>query len=270
MIGLQMDRIKLIAEIGWNHMGDMELAQSMMQAAAEAGADYVKFQTWKVKHLKPGPWDHDGRKEIYLRAELSDDDHRLLKAAAVENNVEFLTSLFCIHDFDLVHDLCEDVKIPSTEAAQIVMVQKCIDQFRYVFISTGAMPISEYARWASYDNVYLLHCVSAYPCEPSCVNLPKFDFVKSLTDNVGYSGHMPNPYDAMAAIARGAKVVEKHFTIDHDLPGRDNKFALLPEEFAQIKQFADMYEQMCIDKGLDVQECESGYRQFHKGRWAAE
>ena len=70
---------ELIAEIGWNHMGDMVLAKEMISAASETGADYAKFQTWSVSRLKPGPWDDDGRREIYIKAELKEDQHFELK-----------------------------------------------------------------------------------------------------------------------------------------------------------------------------------------------
>ena len=71
--------MKIIAEIGWNHLGDMNLAKEMIVAASESGADFCKFQTWSVKNLKNGPWDNDGRKELYNKAELKYDDHIQLK-----------------------------------------------------------------------------------------------------------------------------------------------------------------------------------------------
>ena len=87
-------KIKLIAEIGWNHMGDMELAKNMIISAAKSGADICKFQTWSEKNLKSGPWDNDGRREIYKKAELSEEQHFELKKICEENKVLFLTSVF--------------------------------------------------------------------------------------------------------------------------------------------------------------------------------
>ena len=83
-------KIKLIAEIGWNHMGDMNLAKEMISAAAECGADIVKFQTWSESNLKPGPWDNDGRRDIYKKAELSLDDHNILKSDCEKKGVGHL------------------------------------------------------------------------------------------------------------------------------------------------------------------------------------
>ena len=84
--------IKIIAEIGWNHMGDMNLAEKMIKAASNAGADFAKFQTWSVKYLKPGPWDHDGRLEIYKQAELNEDKHQYLKQVCEANNINLITN----------------------------------------------------------------------------------------------------------------------------------------------------------------------------------
>ena len=87
---------KIIAEIGWNHMGDMALAKEMISKAKDNGADYVKFQTWSVDRLKPGPWDEDGRTEIYKEAELSKDDHISLKSFSESYGIPFLSSVFSI------------------------------------------------------------------------------------------------------------------------------------------------------------------------------
>ena len=88
------NKINIIAEIGWNHMGNMNLAEKMIVSAAHNGADICKFQTWSVKNIKPGPWDTDGRKEIYKKAELSKEQHHYLKKICEKNNVVFLTSAF--------------------------------------------------------------------------------------------------------------------------------------------------------------------------------
>ena len=112
-----------------------------------------------------------------------------------------------------------------------------------------------------------MHCVSAYPCGADKINLPKFKFLQSLSPRVGYSGHYQGSADAIAAISLGATVIEKHLTIDHDLPGRDNKFALLPEQFKEISDFNNLFPEMNADRGLGLQECEENYRTFQKGRW---
>jgi sialic acid synthase SpsE len=259
--------MNLIAEVGWNHMGDMDLASQMIHAAKEAGADYVKFQTWKVKRLTAGPWDDDGRREIYNKAELSDQDHHFLKEKCDEEGVNFLTSCFCQEDLEFIRSISSAVKIPSTECRNRTLVEEAIERFEKVFISTGASKYTEYQRWAMFDNVWLLHCVSSYPCPADYVNLPKMKSLFALTKRVGYSGHYEGIWDAIAAISYGATVVEKHFTTDKSLPGRDNKFAILPEEFHRIREYADIFAEMSVDRGLDYQECEDEQRERYARRW---
>ena len=95
-------KINLIAEIGWNHMGDMDLAEKMIIAAKKNGADYCKFQTWSEKNLKAGPWDTDGRREIYIKAGLTEEKHNKLKKIFKEKKINFLTSVFNINDLPFV------------------------------------------------------------------------------------------------------------------------------------------------------------------------
>ena len=106
----------VIAEIGWNHMGDMDLAKNMILKAKESGASIAKFQTWQVYKLKSGEWDYDGRKEIYLKAELNEDDHKLLMKYCKDSKIEFMSSAFSVEDAKLLKNLkCNQIKIPSFE-----------------------------------------------------------------------------------------------------------------------------------------------------------
>ena len=108
---------KLIAEIGWNHMGDMQLAKEMISAAKESGADCAKFQTWSVSRLKSGSWDNDGRTEIYKKSELSLEDHLELQSYCSEVDIEFLSSVFSVEDAKLLRQVISNcVKIPSAES----------------------------------------------------------------------------------------------------------------------------------------------------------
>ena len=106
---MTQENISIISEIGWNHMGDMDLAKKMIQSSAENGADVCKFQTWSEDKLKPGPWDDDGRREIYKKAQLSEDDHFFLKDVCKKNSVQFLTSVFNINDLEFLSRLNMDM-----------------------------------------------------------------------------------------------------------------------------------------------------------------
>ena len=118
-------KCEVIAEIGWNHMGDMVLAKEMISAASESGADYAKFQTWSVSNLKNGPWDKDGRLEIYKKAELSRDQHYELKEFCESLDILFLTSIFNIKDAQWLCELSDSaIKIPSHEIYNLDLIKE--------------------------------------------------------------------------------------------------------------------------------------------------
>jgi N,N'-diacetyllegionaminate synthase len=266
-------RCEVIAEVGWNHLGDMDLARRMIQAAAESGADVVKFQTWHADRLTSGPWDTDGRREIYRAAELRPEHYPILMDACREHGVRFLTSVFAAADVPFVAELgLQEIKIPSQEAYSGDLLRAVDGRFDRVLVSTGASEWDEVLRVPTLiqrSALTLLHCVSAYPCDAGRVNLPRLQALKKVTPSVGYSGHLQAVDDAVAAIALGVDYVEKHFTIDRSLPGRDNQFALLPEQFRQICRFRDTWMEMSIDHGRQLQDCELDVKDRYRGRWAA-
>tara|TARA_B100000035_G_scaffold82050_1_gene68774 strand:+ start:1779 stop:2591 length:813 start_codon:yes stop_codon:yes gene_type:complete len=268
-----MSKCEIIAEIGWNHMGDMSLAEQMISEASKAGADYCKFQTWKVKNLKDGPWNNDGRLEIYNKAELSDQNHFTLVELCKKYNVKFLTSIFNVNELDFISNLSDEaIKIPSHEVYNLKLIEKSCQKFKKLFISVGACNWQEFNDILKLDidlkKIFFMHCVSSYPLKQEHVNFPKLLKIKELHKQIGYSGHLKGIEDAIAAITFGALIVEKHFTINNDLPGRDNKFALLPHEMKTITNYRDIFVKMNIDNGLDVQECEMDIYKNYRGRWS--
>lgn len=267
-----MKKIKLIAEIGWNHLGDMNLAKKMIISAAKSGADICKFQTWSEKSLKAGPWDSDGRREIYKRAELSMKDHYFLKRVCKKNNVDFCTSIFNIHDIKFLKKLNNKIiKIPSHEIHNIKLIKECIKNFKLVLVSLGAAKWNEVKRVAllKSSNLVLMHCVSSYPLKSVDVNLNKFDRISSLSKKkIGYSGHYHGYEDGLFAFAKGAEYVEKHFTIDNTLPGRDNKFALNPLQFKVMSDYRNLFIEMYKKKKVNLQQCEKDIYFNYRGRWS--
>jgi sialic acid synthase SpsE len=264
---------KIIAEIGWNHMGNMELAEHMIQASAENGADYAKFQTWSVKRLKPGEWDNDGRKEIYKKAELSKEQHEHLIGLCNKYKINFLSSVFSIEDAKLLAYLnVKDVKIPSFESRNYELLEYCNEHFKNIFMSTGTSSLDEIetsAKKIKKEKLTLLHCVSAYPCEPKNANLPKIKSIKELrlSKDVGYSDHIFGVESAKAALHYEPNVIEKHFTTDRSLPGRDNKFAILPEELKDLKNFIKLYSDINIFHGNGYLPEEKSSREQYRGRF---
>ena len=224
----------LIAEIGWNHMGDMRLLEAMTKAAAEAGATHAKFQTWTESRLKPGPWDTDGRREIYNKAQLSYSQFEEVRSICENAGIRFLTSLFDHRDAEAMARISDrEIKIPSTEVANRALLEAVGEGFQQVYLSTGACTAAEVdealeiLRRADID-IVLLHCVSVYPCIDDIVNLPRLRHLQAKHPRVGLSDHTPDILSSLFAIAMGAEAIEKHFTIDNSLPGRDNRFEAVP------------------------------------------
>ena len=263
---------KLIAEIGWNHLGNIKLAEKFIKSASQNGADYCKFQTWSVKNLKTGAWDIDGRRKIYEKAQLTEADHYKLKKICKMYKVKFLTSVFNIKDIPFLKKLNRDcVKIPSHEIYNLGLINEAIKNFKIVLVSAGAAKWSEILRITKLKNykkkVILMHCVSSYPLDVKNINFPKFHELKKINDKVGYSGHFSEIDDAILAVSLGASYIEKHFTINKNLPGRDNKFAILPEGLRKICEFRDNYNLMNVNKGKNVQKCEKDIFNNYRGRW---
>jgi sialic acid synthase SpsE len=268
--------IIVIAEIGWNHCGDMELAKKMAKAAQESGATYAKYQTWSVDRLKPGSWDDDGRRQIYEKAELSKEDHIELINYCNEIGIKFLSSVFSIQDAKLLIELgCKEVKIPSFESRNLELINYCDTNFETIFMSTGTSTLDE-IKYSIQDiqsqppyksNWYLMHCVSTYPCDYEIANLPKMIALKNIHHQVGYSDHIQGVESAKIAIGYGAQVIEKHFTIDNDLPGRDNKFAILPKDLLGLTTYINYINNMMIDHGLDYNDLEKDSRINYAGRF---
>ena len=270
-----MRPVKIIAEIGWNHMGDMKLAKRMIKSASKSGADICKFQTWNVEKLKPGPWDSDGRRQIYEKAQLKKNDYKILISECKKNKVEFLTSVFNQDDMNFLKKLkLKSIKIPSHEIYNLKLIESSIKNFNTIYISAGATKFFELKKIFKIikknfkKNIFLMHCVSSYPLKDENVNLPKLQYFKKISNNIGYSGHTRGINDAVAAISMGSKIVEKHFTINNKLPGRDNLNAILPKEMGELNKFRNSYEKMITDKGLNLQKCERDIFNNYRGRWA--
>lgn len=263
----------LIAEIGWNHMGDMVLAKKMIESAKQAGATHAKFQTWHEKNLKAGPWDEDGRRDIYLKAELTPEKFMELKGMCDNAGVKFLTSIFTIDDVDDMAKITDaEVKIPSPEIANEALISAAAEKFKRIYISTGASTKEEIDKAVAIVNekgaeLILMHCVSLYPCPDDKVNILRINELKEKHHAIGLSDHTQDTLSSILSISMGVVAIEKHFTIDNDLPGRDNKFALLPETFSEIAKAWTRYENMSAKPEADYFPEEQEVRDIYRGRW---
>jgi len=283
---------KIIAEIGWNHMGDMSLAKEMIVAAAENGADYAKFQTWSVKRLKAGEWDGDGRREIYEKAELTLDQHLELKQFCNDMNIEFMSSIFSIDDLELYRKVTNNtIKIPSFESRNTKLLNLLFDKsgkshFKNIIISVGTCSYYEIKSLIKvFDgglinedkrinaNLNIMHCVSCYPCDPLKSNLERINLIRNLkTDRipfeVGYSDHCIGAEVAKISLGYDINILEKHFTIDNTLPGRDNKFAILPDQLKSIREAIKLREGIKKNLNYHYDESEIESRTKYPSRFA--
>lgn len=241
----------IIAEAGVNHNGSMEMARQLIDAAAEAGVDYVKFQTFKADKLvtraarqaeyqKRNIGDGaDSQYEMLRKLELSEEDHRELKDYCRQKGVRFLSTAFDLESVEFLHELCPGLwKIPSGEITNYPYLRKIAGYNEEVVMSTGMSTDEdvENALLALRENgqdlekVTLLHCNTQYPTPMEDVNLLAMNSLRRFVKRVGFSDHTQGIEIPIAAASLGADVVEKHFTLSRSLPGPDHKASLEPQE----------------------------------------
>lgn len=266
----------LIAEIGWNFLGDLSLAKKMILSAKKSGADAVKFQIWDPKNLTKGSWDSDGRKKIYEKAFLNEKKYKILKNFSKKHSIPCFASAFNINGLKLLKKLNDKwVKIPSHESYNLFLISYALKNFKKIIISAGCLKKIELDKLINLiinnkasKKTTLLHCVSSYPLKPQNCNFEKFHYIKKKLGKVGYSGHLDDIDDAIYAISCGAEIVEKHFTTNNQLAGRDNKFAITPIKFNNLNRFRNNYKNFIIKKGLHLQKCEIDIYKNYRGRWS--
>ncbi len=264
-------KCKLIAEIGWNFIGEINLAKEMISAAKESGADYAKFQTWSTKNLIPGPWDKDGRIELYKKSELTENQHFELFEYCKKTKINFLTSVFNINYLKFLKKIKIDtIKVASMEINNLELLKALNKNYSQILVSTGASKIYEVKKVLEIiekKKCVLMHCVSSYPTPPEKINLPRINILKKINKRVGYSGHLKGISDALSALAYEPEYIEKHFTINNNLPGRDNKFSILPSEMSILSKYIKEYEKINTFNGQDYQDVELDVRNNYRNRW---
>ncbi len=246
----------IIAEIGANHNGDMELAKKMIDSAVECGADAVKFQSWTNKSLiaqaeydnnqkyDDCPKKHFGSlKEMVDKYYLREDQHYLLKEYCDQKGVDFCSTPFSEQEVDLLNDL--DVpffKVASMDINNLRLLKHIAKKGKPVVLSTGMATLSEIEmavktieEMGNYE-IIILHCISIYPPDAKDIHLNNIVMLQKLFPNypIGFSDHTIGVSVPVAAVALGAAVIEKHFTTDKDLPGWDHEVSADTEEMKFI------------------------------------
>lgn len=244
---LNQKRTFIIAEIGVNHNGDINLAKKMIKSASECGVDAVKFQTYVseelvLKNAEKADYQkkndsNESQFEMLKKLELSYDDFSQLKKYAQECGVLFLSSPFDRKSVDLLEKLeVSAYKLGSGELNNLELIEYVQSKNKPIILSTGMATLKEIKE--TYDfikdksNLFLLHCITGYPTSFEETNL---NFIKTLQKEfeipIGFSDHSPGIELSIAAVALGACIIEKHFTIDKNLPGPDHKASLNSTEF---------------------------------------
>lgn len=251
----------IIAEAGVNHNGSEEMALKLIDAAVAAGADAVKFQTFKAETLvnqrarKAGyqrkQTGDGGQFEMLKGLELSYDSHRTLAEYCVDQGIEFLSTPFDEESADFLVDLgCNRLKIPSGELTNTPFLRFLAMKGLPIILSTGMATLDEVAEAVHViatvreqcgfteplaERLCLLHCTSNYPTPLADVNLLAMQTLhETFSLPVGYSDHTEGIFVAPVARALGAEVFEKHFTLDRNLPGPDHRASLEPKELARL------------------------------------
>lgn len=247
--------VTVIAEAGVNHNGDIELARQMVVAAKQAGADYVKFQTAipelvistyapKAEYQKATTGADESQLEMCRKIHLPLSDYAGLKVYCDEVGIGFMSTPFDLVSIDCLAELGMDYwKIPSGEITNLPYLRKIASYGGRVILSTGMSTLDEVenavrileSNGTGRENIILLHCTTQYPTPFGAVNLRAMEALATLgCASVGYSDHTQGIAVPVAAVALGASVIEKHFTLDRSLPGPDQTASLEPNELRQM------------------------------------
>jgi len=248
------DHVFIIAEAGVNHNGDLQLAKRLIRVAAEAGADAVKFQMFdpdeittsdgaKAAYQKEYVGDFQSQRQMLRSLALKDSDFAELSRFAHDARIEFLVTPFDARSARFLLSLgVAAIKIGSGEITNLPFLRAVAELHVPVILSTGMSTLGEVEEalrifQSAGSPTALLHCVSSYPTPSQEVNLRAMDTMLSAFGvPVGFSDHTAGQEIAFAAAARGAAIIEKHFTVDRNLPGPDQKASLEPSELRQLVQ----------------------------------
>ena len=258
----------IIAEAGVNHNGSLALAKKLVEVAAAAGADYVKFQTFKAEKLvsknamkadyqQATTGAEEKQWEMLKRLELSEEDHHALLRHCQEHHIKFLSTAFDPDSIQFLNSLGIDLfKVPSGELTNWPYLRTIARQGKPVILSTGMATVGEIEKAIDVleeegvlrQQITVLHCNTEYPTPMQDVNLLAMQSIaQAFGVAVGYSDHTAGIEVPIAAVALGASVIEKHFTLDRTLPGPDHLASLEPGELQAMVQAIRNIEQALGD-----------------------
>lgn len=247
--------VYVIAEAGVNHNGSLDTAMKLVDAAAASGADAVKFQTFraeeavsadapKARYQQVTTGSAESQLDMVKRLELDADAHRVLVSHCEDSGIEFLSSPFDLASIDLLVTLgVRLIKVPSGEITNLPYLRRLGALGRSLFLSTGMSSMEEVSSALEVlseagldrEQITLLHCTSEYPAPYEDVNLRAMEAMRAEFGlPVGYSDHTRGVEVAIAAVALGACVIEKHLTLDRTMSGPDHAASVEPDEFSSM------------------------------------
>lgn len=273
------DHVLIIAEAGVNHNGSIEIAKKLIDKASEAGVDYIKFQTFKASKLVTktaqqaeyqkkniGGKSDESQFDMLKKLELSPEDHLELMKYCKERGVSFFSTAFDMESMDFLHDLGLGLwKIPSGEISNYPYLKKVALYGEPVIVSTGMCELEDVSAalrvllnfGLNKDQITILHCNTEYPTPFKDVNLLAMkELSKSFGVKVGYSDHTVGIEVPIAAVALGAKVIEKHFTLNRNMEGPDHKASLEPDELKAMVSAIRHIEQAMGDGHKRISDSE--------------
>jgi N-acetylneuraminate synthase len=282
------NRIYIIAEAGVNHNGDIRIAKQLIEAGKDAGVDCVKFQTWKTEALitSDAPKaayqlknDGEGSQfEMLKKLELTYEDFKELQNYSRQVGIDFLSTPDEQESLNfLVDDLhMPIIKVGSGEINNLLYLKQIAQKRKPVILSTGMCNMSDVERAFltliknGSPEVAILHCTSEYPAALDTVNLRAMDTLRNAFQvTVGYSDHTEGIAISLAAAARGARIIEKHFTLDKSMPGPDHKASLNPSELKAMVEGIRNIEKALGDGIKRIQDAEiATQRVVKKGIYA--
>lgn len=255
-----MDKCLIIAEAGVNHNGDLNTALKLCDAAKEAGADVVKFQTWKTEAIitktvaqaeyqQENTGVQESQFDMLKRLELSYEDFRKIKEHCDSIGIQFASTADEAESLDFLISIgIPFIKIGSGEIGNVSYLRYMGSKKMPIILSTGMSSLADIdisiqaLREGGATDITLLHCTTSYPCAFENVNLNAMNTIRDAFKlPVGYSDHTLGSTVAIAAVAMGARVVEKHFTLDKNMEGPDHKASSTPDEFKEyVKAIRDI------------------------------
>ncbi len=295
MFNKKIKRIYVIAEAGVNHNGKLEVAKKLIINAKKAGANAIKFQIFKAQNLatqnsKKAEYQikNTGKKnsqfEMLKKLQLEENDYLILKKYAKKNKIDFLTSVFDYMDYKFLRNKLKEkiVKIPSGEINNIKLINEINYKDCFIIISTGMSTMKEIIQCLNIiakkelfilknqkikitdftlhkklsKKICVMHCVTDYPVSENYANMNALDEISKLGFITGYSDHTIGSLSSVIAVAKGAKVVEKHFTLNEKMSGPDHKASMNPKKF---KKFTNIIKKTLINMGdgkKEAQKCE--------------